>query len=81
MVRQAAIDVVLASRRRDIHARIEAFRHDPRPSLVAPAKLTRCSRNQLHPAIALIAFATVVMSVIVSVITHGKVRSIRNPNH
>jgi hypothetical protein len=75
------LNPVLARHRRDIRARLEALRQDPVPFLVAPAKVTHWSRNQLHPAITLIAFATVIMSVILSVIIHGKVRRIDNPDH
>jgi hypothetical protein len=78
-VQQAAIDAVLASHRCDIRARLKALRHDPGPLFLAPAQVTRRPRDYLHPAIALIAFATVIVSVIVSVILHGKIRRIDNP--
>ena len=44
----------------------------------APAKLTRRPGDQFDTAIALIAIAAVKMSVIVSVILHGKIRRIDN---
>ena len=76
IVQQPGVDAMPASHGRDIRVRLEALRQNPSPLLVAPAKLTRRPGDQLDAAIAFIAIATVIMSVIVSVILHDEIRRI-----
>jgi hypothetical protein len=80
-MQQAAVDAIPTRHRRDIRARLKALRQNPRPFLITPAQVARRPRDQLDAAIAIIAFATVMMSVIVTVILHGDIRRIPRPAH
>jgi hypothetical protein len=68
-----------ASDRRNVRAWLEALRQNPRPLLIASAKVTRRPGDQLDSTIALIAVVMVMMSVTMTVIVHGDVRPIDNP--
>ena len=78
IVKQSAIEPMSAGHRRDIRAGLKTLRQNPRPLLLAPAQVTRRPRDHLDPAIALIAFATIIMSVNMTVIVHGDIRRIEN---
>src|SRR5271168_1901743 len=60
----------------DIRARLKALRQNSRPLLITPAHMARRPGDQLDAAIA---FATVLMSVIMTVILHGDIRPIHGP--
>src|SRR5208283_1779526 len=79
IMQQAAIDAMPTRHRCDIRARLKALRQNPRPLLIAPAHMARRPRDQLDPAIAIVAFATVLMSVIMTAILHGAIRRIQGP--
>ena len=79
IMQQAAIDAIPTRHRRDIRARLEALRQNSRPLLITPAQVSRRPGDQLDSAIAIIAFATVSMSVIMTVILHGDIRRIHGP--
>ncbi len=79
IMQQAAVDAIPTRHRRDIRARLKALRQNSRPLLITPAHMARRPRDQLDPAIAIIAFATVSMSVIMTVILHGDIRRIHGP--
>ena len=68
-----------ASDRRNVRAWLEALRQNPRPLLIASAKVTRRPGDQLDSTIAPIAVVMVMMSVTMTVIVHGEVRPIDNP--
>src|SRR5271169_1409275 len=65
--------------RRDIRAWLKALRQNSRPLLIAPAQVARRPGDQLDSAIAIVAFATVLMRVIMTVILHGAIRRIQGP--
>src|SRR5271165_6732347 len=79
VMQQAAIDAIPTRHRRDIRAWLKALRQNPRPLLISPAQVARRPCDQLDPAIAIVSFATVLMSVIMTVILHGATRRIQGP--
>jgi len=79
VMQQAAIDAIPTRHRCDIRAWLKALRQNPRPLLITPAQVARRPCDQLDPAIAIVAFATVLMSVIMTVILHGATRRIQGP--
>jgi hypothetical protein len=79
IMQQPAVDPVPTRHRCDIGARLEALRQNSRPLLITPAQVARRPRDQLDPAIAIIAIATVLMSVTMTVILHGAIQRIQGP--
>src|SRR5208337_3199729 len=79
IMQQAAIDAIPTRHRCDIRARLKALRQNSRPLLITPAHMARRPGDQLDAATAIIAFATVLMSVIMTVILHGDIRRIHGP--
>src|SRR5271163_1694932 len=74
--KQPAVDPMPTRHRCDIRARLKALRQNSRPLLITPAHMARRPGDQLDAAIA---FATVLMSVIMTVILHGDIRPIHGP--
>jgi len=79
MVKKPSIDAMPPSDRRDIRAGLKALRYNSRPLFITSAEAALRPGDQLDTTIALIAFATVLMSIIVTVILHGDIRCIHGP--
>src|SRR5271155_5208266 len=81
--KQPAVDPMPTRHRCDIRARLKALRQNSRPLLITPAHMAQRPSDQLDAAIAVVAFATVLMSVLMSVIMtvilHGDIRPIHGP--